>query len=113
MISALLSPRLRSCAGEYSGGSFYQEQYENTFGCAKLLLFIDGVDELTEKGQDILLELPEPEEIPENVYIVLTCRAEKEEVLPAVLDFTERYPFTDQVEFDCIFRPLKPTCTDF
>lgn len=80
--------------------AFYQEQYENTFGCEKLLLFIDGVDELTEKGQDILLELPEPEEIPENVYIVLTCRAEKEEVLPAVLDFTERYPFTDQVEFD-------------
>lgn len=80
--------------------AFYQEQYENTFGCEKLLLFIDGVDELTEKGQDILLELPEPGEIPENVYIVLTCRAEKEEVLPAILDFTERYPFTDQVEFD-------------
>lgn len=80
--------------------AFYQKQYENTFGCEKLLLFIDGVDELIEKGQDILLELPEPEEIPENVYIVLTCRAEKEEVLPAVLDFTERYPFTDQVEFD-------------
>lgn len=80
--------------------AFYQEQYENTFGCEKLLLFIDGVDELTEKGQDILLELPDPGEIPENVYIVLTCRAEKEEVLPAVLDFTERYPFTDRVEFD-------------
>lgn len=80
--------------------AFYQEQYENTFGHEKLLLFIDGVDELTEKGQDILLELPDPGEMPENVYIVLTCRAEKEEVLPAVLDFTERYPFTDQVEFD-------------
>ena len=80
--------------------AFYQEQYEITFGCEKLLLFIDGVDELTEKGQDILLELPDPGEIPENVYIVLTCRAEKEEVLPAVLDFTERYPFTDRVEFD-------------
>lgn len=80
--------------------AFYQEQYENTFGREKLLLFIDGVDELTEKGQDILLELPDPGEMPGNVYIVLTCRAEKEEVLPAVLDFTERYPFTDQVEFD-------------
>lgn len=79
---------------------FYQEQYENTFGREKLLLFIDGVDELTEKGQDILLELPDPGEMPENVYIVLTCRAGKEEVLPAILDFTERYPFTDQVEFD-------------
>ena len=74
--------------------AFYQEQYENTFGREKLLLFIDGVDELTEKGQDILLELPDPGEMPENVYIVLTCRAEKEEVLPAILDFTERYPFT-------------------
>lgn len=80
--------------------AFYQEQYENIFGHEKLLLFIDGVDELTEKGQDILLELPDPGEMPENVYIVLTCRAEKEEVLPAVLDFTERYPFMDQVEFD-------------
>lgn len=80
--------------------AFYQEQYENTFGREKLLLFIDGVDELTEKGQDILLELPDPGEMPENVYIVLTCRAGKEEVLPAILDFTERYPFTDQVEFD-------------
>lgn len=64
--------------------AFYQEQYENTFGCEKLLLFIDGVDELTERGQDILQELPDPGEIPENVYIILTCRAEKEEVLPAV-----------------------------
>mgnify|MGYP006862535370 CR=1 FL=1 len=44
--------------------------------------------------------MPDPEERQENIYIVLTCRAEKEEVLPAVLDFTERYPFTDQVEFD-------------
>ena len=80
--------------------AFYQEQYENTFGREKLLLFIDGVDELTEKGRGILQELPDVGEIPGNVYIVLTCRAEKEEVLPAVLDFTERYPFTDQVEFD-------------
>lgn len=80
--------------------AFYQKQYENTFGREKLLLFIDGVDELTEKGQNILLEVPDPGEIPENVYIVLTCRAEKEEVLPTVLDFTERYPFTDRAEFD-------------
>lgn len=80
--------------------AFYQEQYENTFGREKLLLFIDGVDELTEKGRGILQELPDVGEIPGNVYIVLTCRAEKEEVLPAILDFTERYPFTDQVEFD-------------
>lgn len=79
---------------------FFREQYERFCGTGKLLLFIDGIDELTEKGQDLLATLPENGAAPQGVYIVLTCRNETEGIPPRVADFVNRYPFVDRVKFD-------------
>lgn len=80
--------------------AFYQMQYEQFLGREKLLLFIDGIDELTEKGWGILQELPAADELPKGVYVILSCRIEMEEVPPVIRDFVCNYGFTDRVAFD-------------
>ena len=78
---------------------FYRQQYLAFSGREKLLFFIDGIDELTSRGWDILHFLPDPGQIPEGVYVVLTCRSEMEEVPPLVQDFIHSYPFTGRIDF--------------
>lgn len=80
--------------------SFYRNQYEKKLEREKLILFIDGIDELTDKGWSILNLLPSKDAISAGVYIVLTCRAERDEVPDVVLNFMSRFSFTDSVEFD-------------
>lgn len=80
--------------------AFYREQYETFLGREKLLLFIDGIDELTNKGWSILEKLPLKGDVPEGIYIILTCRAEKEEVPPVISDFIDRFDFNASIEFD-------------
>lgn len=69
-------------------------------GRQKLLLIIDGIDELSDKGWDILKILPEPEELPKGVYILVTCRNEEQAMIPIINEFVKSYPFTQCVNFD-------------
>lgn len=80
--------------------AFYREQYETFLGREKLLLFIDGIDELTDKGWSILEKLPLKGDVPEGIYIILTCRAEKEEVPSFISDFVDSFDFDTSIEFD-------------
>lgn len=79
---------------------FYQKQYKKLCDKEKLVLFIDGIDELTQTGWKILDMLPKKEEIPEGVYLILTCRSEEPEVPPLILDFINHFSFTGQIVFD-------------
>ena len=82
--------------------SFYREQYNKFSGGdrEKLLLIIDGIDELTAKGWNILSLIPNENELPEGVYILLTCRSETAQIPPMVADFISRFDFTSRVDFD-------------
>lgn len=65
---------------------FYQEIYDKMQFKEKLLLVIDGLDEITadrilETGHTIFDYIPVPEQLAENVYILLTCRTGEEEPL--------------------------------
>lgn len=99
---------LRSRAGSLPGSEmgladtldFYRRQYEQYEGKEKLVLFLDGIDELTERGWEILRRLPDEESLKKGCYLVLTCRSEEEEVSPAVRDLLGIFPFTEQVCFE-------------
>lgn len=61
----------------------YQDIYDRMQFKEKLLLVIDGLDEITadrilETGNTIFDYIPEPSQLPENVYVLLTCRTGKE-----------------------------------
>lgn len=65
---------------------FYQEIYDKMQFKEKLLLVIDGLDEITadrilETGHTIFDYIPAPQQLAENVYILLTCRTGEEEPL--------------------------------
>lgn len=101
--------QLRSRAGSLPtvrhdglGGALrrYREIYDEHAGTEKLVLFIDAIDELTPQSVSLLRHIPAPAEIPDGVYIVVTCRSEMREISPAVADFVMRYPFTGRVVFD-------------
>lgn len=92
-------PRVTDGLGDFL--VFYREQYRRLAGGRdKLLLIIDGIDELTPKGWDILRLLAESAGMPEGVYILLTCRSEMEQIPPVVADFLNNFHFTDRVRFD-------------
>lgn len=93
-------PKVTSGLGCFLG--FYREQYNKFFGGdrEKLLLIIDGIDELTAKGWDILNLLSDGSGLPEGVYILLTCRSDTTQIPPVVADFIGRFDFTDRVDFD-------------
>lgn len=100
--------RIRSRLGNLPGSrstlaeilKFYREQYERLCGKEKLVLFIDGIDELTRRGWKILDLLPLRDQIPDGVYLILTCRSETMEIPPLIRDFIENFPFTGKVLFD-------------
>lgn len=79
---------------------FFREAYEYIFATEKLLLFIDGIDELRPEDVDILRDIPLATQMPDGVYMILTCRKEMAEIPPQVCDFINRYHFTDQVCFE-------------
>lgn len=93
-------PKVTNGLGYFLG--FYREQYNKFSGGdrEKLLLIIDGIDELTAKGWDILSMIPDESGLPEGVYILLTCRSDTAQIPPMVADFISRFDFTNRVDFD-------------
>lgn len=82
--------------------AFYREQYRKFAegDREKLLLIIDGIDELKPKGWDILRLIAECTKMPEGIYILLTCRSDAEQIPPVIADFLNHFCFTDRVDFD-------------
>lgn len=65
--------------------SGYRKKHEKYFGKGKLLLVIDGIDEMPNKENNSIMKLmPQNEELEDGVYILLTCRTE-EELSPHIL----------------------------
>ena len=79
---------------------FFREAYEHIYATEKLLIFIDGIDELRPEDVEILRDIPSAAQMPDGVYMILTCRKETSEIPPQVCDFINIYHFTDQVCFE-------------
>ncbi|MBS6396154.1 MAG: hypothetical protein KH452_03225 [Clostridiales bacterium] len=78
----------------------YQRAYREICGTDKMLVFVDGIDELTEHNGGLLESLPEAGNVPEGVYLIVTCRSVKERIPALAADFCGRHRFTEQVLFD-------------
>ncbi len=59
---------------------YYQQQQEKTTEKEKLIIILDGLDELHKVSADKIFQLlPSKDELPENVFILLTARLSTEE----------------------------------
>lgn len=57
----------------------YQNEYQKRFNKKKILIIIDGIDEVKEQqGISVYDYIPNIEDVPENVYILITCRSDNE-----------------------------------
>ena len=82
----------------------------------KLLLVIDGLDEITadrilETGHTIFDYIPAPQQLAENVYILLTCRTGEEEPLSQfVSQRIEHLSLTESYTVDRKLCRLEAVC---
>lgn len=78
--------------------SFYREKREHS----KLFFVLDGIDEIVSDGGFSILDfIPEETEIPEGVYILCTCRNDKElGGIPDVYRKIHQLNFTKKLNFD-------------
>ena len=61
---------------------YFREQHKLWDHKTKLMLIIDGLDELPQENQGLFDYIPAPENMPDNVYILLTSRNPVKEPLP-------------------------------
>lgn len=76
----------------------FKNMHQKKFGKEKLLVIIDGVDEIPDlSGKTILDYIPQLHEIPNNVYILITSRMPEEnpQYINLILD---RYAFTAKMQ---------------
>ncbi|MDA8227715.1 MAG: hypothetical protein M0T74_08485 [Desulfitobacterium hafniense] len=67
-------------------------------GKDRLLLIIDGIDELEVTSIPVIDFIPAPSNLPEGVYILLTCRSDSL-ISPVLLNFIQSFGFTRQINF--------------
>ena len=60
---------------------YFRDKHAEKHGKPKLLLIIDGVDELPQESAGLFEYLPNPDELPDNVYILITTRNPQSEKL--------------------------------
>lgn len=72
--------------------------HSREYGKDRILLVLDGVDELNIGSLPILSFIPEPNRLPDGVYILMTCRSDSIPA-PMLLSFLQRFPFTVSVQF--------------
>jgi hypothetical protein len=72
--------------------------HSREYGKDRILLILDGVDELNIQALSILSFIPEPNRLPDGVYILMTCRSDSIPA-PMLLSFLQRFPFTESVQF--------------
>ena len=61
---------------------YFRKQHKLWDHKTKLMLIIDGLDELPQENQGLFDYIPAPENMPDNVYILLTSRNPVKEPLP-------------------------------
>jgi tetratricopeptide (TPR) repeat protein len=82
--------------------SEYRDKYKKYFGKDKLLLIIDGIDEMPNKDNDSIMKIiPHDEELGEGIYILITCRTD-EELPPHIFQSVKEYniPEENQIVYD-------------
>ena len=62
---------------------YFRDEHAYFHQKSKLLLIIDGVDELPRESAGLFDYIPRPEEMPDNTYILITSRNPVTEKLPA------------------------------
>ena len=60
---------------------YFRDKHAEKHGKPKLLLILDGVDELPQESAGLFEYLPNPDELPDNVYILITTRNPQSEKL--------------------------------
>ena len=76
----------------------YHEIYDEMFCIERLILVIDGIDEITGKTDRILKYLPTVDLLDDGVYIICTSRFEDEADVP---DYAEKYITIVRNASDC------------
>lgn len=61
---------------------YFRKQHKEWDHKTKLMLIIDGLDELPQENEDLFDYIPAPENMPDNVYLLLTSRNPVNEPLP-------------------------------
>ena len=72
--------------------------HSREYGKDRILLVLDGIDELNIGSLPILSFIPDPNMLPNGVYILMTCRSNSIPA-PMLLSFLQRFPFTESVQF--------------
>ncbi|WP_434798273.1 tetratricopeptide repeat protein [Terrisporobacter vanillatitrophus] len=59
--------------------NFYREKYYNMYGTEKLLLVLDGIDEINKYDKKTIFDfIPKAKELEKGVFILCTCRMDDE-----------------------------------
>lgn len=98
--------RLRRSAEKPVAQMSFQEKVMALFQCYhsngidKLVIFIDGIDELNEENVGVLRCIPDGRNILEGIYFVFTCRSAVEGIPATAISFCEKTIWTDIHFFD-------------
>ena len=77
----------------------FRRIYDQKFSRDRLLLVLDGVDELSPEATGLLNFVPDPDDLEQGVYILITCRLE--EIAGTYQeDFLQSYSFSDKRTFN-------------
>lgn len=77
----------------------FRRLYDQKFGKERLLLILDGIDELSSEATGLLNFVPNPGDLEQGVYILITCRLEGI-VGTYQWDFFQTYPFSGKRTFN-------------
>lgn len=77
----------------------FRRLYSRKFGRERLLLILDGIDELSPEATGLLNFVPAPDALEQGVYVLITCRLEG---IAGTYqwDFLQTYPFGDKRTFN-------------
>ena len=66
---------------------YFRDKHAEKHGKPKLLLILDGVDELPQESAELFSYLPNPDQLPDNVYLLITSRNPQSEKLSPHIAF--------------------------
>ena len=76
----------------------FREYHKRYYGRQKILLVLDGIDEISPENTDLLYFVPDPAILDEGIYVLITYRSE---FVDATIqqDFIGGFPFTERKTF--------------
>lgn len=77
----------------------FRRLYDRKFGRERLLLILDGIDELSPEATGLLNFVPVPDDLDQGVYVLITCRLEG---IAGTYqwDFLQAHPFLERRTFN-------------